>query len=263
MKLVAPAKINLDLKITGRRDDCYHTLSSTMMFTQWGDVMTLTPCDKLLFTVDGPYSHIFNGDLMSVERKSPNLIIRAIWAMADIAKRTPEFHIHLTKNIPSGAGLGGGSSDAAAIINALNTYWKMGLSFDDLCVVGLRLGAELPVCLHAKSAHVSGIGEVIEPANIAPLHLLIVWPDATLMTADVFAEYCVDDNGAGNNDLSLAAMRLCPDIQTILNDLQACDGCVSATMSGSGSACFGIFETEAQAKNALPCFKNAIVTKTV
>ena len=158
MKFTAPAKINLNLNITGRRDDGYHTLDSIMTFTKWGDEITVTPADELQFTVDGPYATIFTPELLSVERDSPNLIIRALWMMTDKAQQEPRFHIHLTKNIPTGAGLGGGSNDAAIVMKALNEYWNIGLSIEDLCAMGLTLGAELPVCLHGKPAHVRGIG---------------------------------------------------------------------------------------------------------
>jgi 4-diphosphocytidyl-2-C-methyl-D-erythritol kinase len=270
MKFIAPAKINLNLNITGRRDDGYHTLDSIMTFTQWADEITITPSDRLQFAVDGPYASIFTPELLSVERDSPNLIIRALWMMADTVKKEPNFKIQLTKNIPAGAGLGGGSSDAAVIMKALNKYWNMALSMDELCAMGLALGAELPVCLHGTSARVTGIGDIIEPVNIPPQHILITWPDHELSTIEVFTHYRQSglpftqfdgDWQSSQNDLTGASIELCPHIGELLSILMDCDGCKIARMGGSGSSCFGIFETAEQAQRALKCFTNGIVTQ--
>jgi 4-diphosphocytidyl-2-C-methyl-D-erythritol kinase len=272
MKFIAPAKINLNLNITGRRDDGYHTLDSIMVFTRWGDEITITPTDELTFTVDGPYASIFTSALLSVERDSSNLIIRALWVMADKAQQEPRFHIHLTKNIPAGAGLGGGSSDATTIMHALNNHWDMGLSMDELCTIGLALGAELPVCLHGTSARVTGIGDVITPIDIDPLHILIVWPDHELSTIEMFKHYqqsklpFTQFNGnwqSSQNDMTGSAIELCPDIGELLSTLIDCDGCVIARMSGSGSACFGVFKTVEQAQRAQSQFKNTISATTI
>ena len=269
MKFIAPAKINLNLNITGRRDDGYHTLDSIMVFTRWGDEITITPTDRLQFVVDGPYASIFDEPLLSVERDSPNLIIRALWMMADTAEKEPNFKIQLTKNIPAGAGLGGGSNDAAVIMKAINQYWNMELSIDDLCTMGLILGAELPICLHGTSARVTGIGDIIEPVNIPLQNILITWPDHPLSTIEVFNHYRQSglpftqfdgDWQLYHNDLTGSAIELCPHIGELLSTLTTCDGCEIARMSGSGSACFGIFETVDQAQRASQNFKNAIVT---
>ena len=269
MKFIAPAKINLNLNITGRRDDGYHTLDSIMVFTRWGDEITITPANDLKFTVDGEYADIFTPELLSVERDSPNLIIRALWIMADKAKKEPHFHIHLTKNIPAGAGLGGGSSDAAMIMRALNNHWDMGLSMDNLCIMGLTLGAELPVCLHGKPAHVRGIGDIITPIDIEPLYILIVWLNHELSTIEMFKHYHQSelpftqfnsDWQSSQNDLTGSAIQLCPNIGDLLSALMDCDGCIIARMSGSGSACFGIFKTAEQSEKASQNFKNSIST---
>lgn len=262
MNFIAPAKINLNLSIVGRRTDGYHFIQSDMVFTTWGDEITMAPSDQFTLTADGPYSNVFTGELLSTNRGSSNLIVKAIYMMVDHANKNPDFHIHVTKNIPAGAGLGGGSSDAAMVMHALNDQWNLNLSMDELCAMGLNLGAELPVCLHAPNpCHVSGIGDVIEPINIKPLNLLIVWPDTSLMTKDVFDVY--DGEQHKVNDLIGAAVSLCPDVGDIITKLQAIQGCQNAAMSGSGSACFGIFETVEQAESAKSQFKNAIVTVTI
>lgn len=282
MHRLAPAKINLNLGITGRRDDGYHLLHSVMVFTQWGDDITITPAEVFSLTVDGPYAAIFTEELLSTDRGASNLIVRAVYLMADKAGKNPAFHIHVTKNIPAGAGLGGGSSDAAAVMHMLNDYYALDLSMADLCAMGLTLGAELPVCLHAPSpCVVTGIGDKIEMRNDLPaLHLLIVWPDAGLMTKDVFGVYAnhpykpeaidsVPHDGrpmdwikADGNHLTAAAIELCPQIGELLSDLQESDGCIFSRMSGSGSACFGVFDTKEAAEAASENFKNCVVTTT-
>lgn len=272
MRVRAPAKINLNLSITGRQDDGYHLLDSVMVFTSWGDDIIIKSASEFKLTADGPFSNIFTAELLSTNRGAPNLIVKAVYMMADRAGRNPDIHIHVTKNIPAGAGLGGGSSDAAAVMHALNDLWDMNLSLDELCAMGLELGAELPICLHGRAAKVTGIGDIITPVEVSPLHLLIVWPDTGLLTKDVFAQYRQlnvpftdghDEWMSANNDLTPAAIELCPEIGELLSDLAESDGCILSRMSGSGSACFGVFDNEKAAKAALPKFKNAVVTGVV
>jgi len=286
IKLHAPAKVNLHLHITGQRDDGYHYLDSIMGFTQWGDEIQITPSDTLSFTVEGPYANIFDEDeaLKSLESDSANLIIRATHLMAERANKKPNIHIHLIKKIPAGAGLGGGSSDAAAVMRGLNDLWDMQLTIDELCQIGLTLGAELPICLHQKPCHVKGIGDLIEPLDykVSEKAFVIAWPDQGLLTAGVFqhfqsiphkntimsverASFDIKDDCYGyiattSNDLTGAAIELCPEIATLLSDLISCDGCILSRMSGSGSACFSAFESLEDAENAAKQFKNAVVT---
>ncbi len=266
MKFTAPAKINLNLRITGRREsDGYHLLDSNMVFTRWGDEIIITPSNEFTLTADGAYANVFTGELLSTNRGAPNLIVKAVYMIADKANRTPDIHVHITKNIPSGAGLGGGSSDAAAVMHALNDIWDLGLSINELCAMGLELGAEIPVCLHAKPSRVTGIGDVIEPIEISPLNLLITWPDTPLLTKDVFDVYRQNPQigSEGVNHLADAAISLCPEIKDLIDKLHHSEGCQSASMSGSGSACYGIFETIQQAEIACAQFKNGVTTRTL
>jgi 4-diphosphocytidyl-2-C-methyl-D-erythritol kinase len=269
----SPAKINLNLHITGRRGDGYHLIDSHMVFTKWGDTITLTPSEKLSFTVDGDCASMFIGDLKSVNRTSKNLIIQAVYAMADRANRDPQFNINLTKNIPSGAGLGGGSSNAATTMLAINEQWNNPFTTDDLYKIGLTLGAELPVCLYQKTAHVQGIGDIVNPMPLGeiPSNIVIAWPDESLLTKDIFQTY--QNNGQefdlpfGNdldliakNSLQSVAIQLCPDIQGIIMKMKQSDGCIQSKMTGSGSACFGLFDCPNNAKNAAELFQNSTVT---
>lgn len=269
---LAPAKLNLDLYVTGRRADGYHLLDSIMTFTQWGDQLVIEPSEQLSLAVSGPQSHILTGELLSTERNSPNLVIKAVYAMADAVGRGPNVQIHLEKNIPSGAGLGGGSSDAAATMHALNELWGHALSLDELCTIGLQFGAEIPVCLRGQPTRVQGIGEVMTSVDIPQMNIVIAWPDQPLMTADVFQAFknknCDfddvpkdrDDFKNGKNSLTQAAISLCPDIKDIIDQMANMDGCEVTRMTGAGSACFGIFKTNVQAEKAVTLFENSIWT---
>lgn len=277
---IAPAKINLSLHITGRRQDGYHMLDSVMCFTEWGDVLTLTPASDLTMTAEGSYAHLFQGDMAAIDPHSPNLIAKAVYLMASHARKIPQFHIHVVKNIPAGAGLGGASADAAAVMHMLNEYWQLGLSLETLCDLGLRLGAELPVCLHGHPSHVRGIGETVHPVPIPELPIVIAWPDTPLATQDVFECYRHAAQPfsepvtysphnfdawlqAANNDLTGTAIELCPAIGNILSYFHDCTGIRMARMSGSGSACLGIFDSHENADRAAATFPNATATKNL
>lgn len=244
-----------------------------MVFTQFGDHISIASADAPVITVTGPQGHIVTGDLLSVERDSPNLIIKALYAMCDATGYAPNIHIALEKHIPAGAGLGGGSADAAAMMQALNKLWGNPLPDTSLAQIGLKLGAELPVCLAKTATRVQGIGDIITPVPHLPrLPVLIVWPDYALLTARVFKHYresavafdrplpdlpqnddfetWVDYLSATTNGLTETATDLCSDIADIIRLLTAQKGCRLARMSGSGSASFGIFDTMDAMHNA-------------
>ncbi len=281
MKVTAPAKINLNLNIIGQRDDGYHLLDSVIAFTEWGDKITIKEDDKLSFTPVGPHGEVFTGPLLSTEKNAPNLLIQAVHLMADKAKKAPNINVRLAKHIPVGAGLGGGSSDAATMMLALNKMWDMNLSPEELREMGLALGAELPICLHRRPARVTGIGEVIEDISVPALPLVVVWPEQGLLTQLVFNEfdknpsYSKDLNGQkipeeslrftewmknNSNDLTGAASALCPDIEPLLAELWECYGCQLTRMTGSGAACYGVFDSKQSAEAAAEKFPNAVVT---
>ena len=275
----ARAKINLSLHVTGRRGDGYHLLDSVIVFTRWSDDIVFEPSRTggLSLLVAGDQGRTLFGDLLTAERGAPNLVVRAAYAMADAAQRPLNGTITLHKNIPIGAGLGGGSADAAAVMHLLNDLWDRPLSMDELCAIGLTLGAELPVCLREQATRVQGVGDILTPiTDIPPFFMVIAWPDQSLLTADVFAAYrkmgtnfdaalsnaAVSDATQAHNSLTAAAISLCPAIQQILDMMTRQNGCTLARMSGSGSACFGIFDTMDQAEKAAGQFKNAVVTQT-
>ena len=264
MKIIAPAKLNLYLHITGRRDDGYHLLDSLFAFTTFGDAITVTPSSSLTLTIDGPFSSAFKKQ--SVEN---NLVFRAALLLKNEYAVNTGAHIHLTKNIPISAGLGGGSSDAATILKALNNLWELQSSNEELANIGLSLGADIPACLYQKTALISGIGEQIKPIYLPfqSMVMLLVNPNLPLSTQTVFKQYhqCnapfsspvnADllktplDCAAYHNDLEPPAMTLLPVINDLIQFLKEQNHCLFARMSGSGPTCFGLFSNMASAELA-------------
>jgi 4-diphosphocytidyl-2-C-methyl-D-erythritol kinase len=250
----APAKINLDLCITGRRADGYHELDSLVVFGPPADRLILEPADRLTLELGGPFAK-------ALADEPDNLVMRAARRLAEYAGRPAEARIRLEKNLPVAAGLGGGSGDAAAALRGLNRLWRLGLGPGELRSLGLGLGADLPVCLAARPARMRGIGERLEWApGLPPLALLLVNPNRALATAAVFEGLGavpppVPEPGppprdwkrllawlrARANHLEAPARRLEPAIETVLEVLAAQAGCALARMSGSGPTCFGLF----------------------
>jgi 4-diphosphocytidyl-2-C-methyl-D-erythritol kinase len=266
----APAKLNLFLHVIGRRPDGYHELESLVVFTEFGDELEIDASQpQLSLSVRGPAL----GEWTLPWETRDNSVMRAAELLLKLsAQKRKGARIHLIKNIPIAAGLGGGTSDAAATLRALNEVWRIGLPQDKLERLGLELGADVPVCLRRRPTLVSGIGERLSDAQLpTPLHLVIAHTKHMLPTMDVFQESRPSDwHGAApappgvlrdahslaeflagtRNDLEAPAVRLQPQISTLLSDLRATKGCLLARMSGSGAACYGIFETDAAASAA-------------
>lgn len=248
MTLVAPAKINLMLHILGRREDGYHLLQSAMAFADIGDRIALEPGKGFALIVEGVFKNHAPAD-------ETNLVARAVRVMEKQAGRSADVIVRLEKNIPAGAGLGGGSADAACVMHALNDLWGQPFTLTQLQAMGMTLGAELPVCLAGAAQWVEGIGELLSPLAMAPLDVVIVWPGVTLATADVFRAYAKPYSvpmrkpdavtrdwldGCGN-DLRDAACALVPDVARAI----AASG---GRMSGSGSAVFAVQDSIDAAK---------------
>ena len=253
---LAPAKINLDLYVTGRRADGYHELDSLTAFTAFGDRLALREHDRLELELRGPLA----GPLAA---EPDNLVLRAARGLAAFAGRKAAVRITLDKRIPVAAGLGGGSADAAAALRGLNRLWRLRMAPADLAGIAAELGADVPVCLAGRTARMRGKGEQIELWDgLPPLAVLLVNPNLPLATAAVFGALeaipsagerswpppCEADAflawlGTGANHLEAPAVRLLPQIQDVLALLAAQDGCALARMSGSGATCFGLFAT--------------------
>jgi len=236
----APAKLNLFLHITGRRSDGYHLLQSVFMLIDW--------CDTLHFDLrpDGIISREDLGSPLPVE----DLIVRAARALKTASSSPLGVHIGIEKRIPAQAGMGGGSSDAASTLLALNQLWKLDFSLEKLSRIGLQLGADVPFFLGGLNAWVEGIGEIMTPISLPKSRFLVVKPADGLDTKLIFSNqelkrdtetaiisgFAADIFGFGQNDLQSVAQTLCPGVTQALNWLDA-QG-LSGRMTGSGSAVF-------------------------
>ncbi|MBF0437246.1 MAG: 4-(cytidine 5'-diphospho)-2-C-methyl-D-erythritol kinase [Magnetococcales bacterium] len=256
----APAKVNLYLRIAGRRRDGYHLLQSGMVFFPWFDRVEIdTDTDDITLTCEP-------GVTASQEE---NLAWRAAETLRRLANIPAGARIHLRKHIPHGSGLGGGSSDAALVLLALNRMWGLHWPVPRLAAVGLELGADVPFFVGGVAARVSGIGEQRTPCNDCPdLHLVVVHPDQPLATAAVyrgvtssllaradletFPVWAAQHTRNGlllANDLQPIACGLAPIIETVIAKLTS-RGARHTVMSGSGSAVFGVFRDADDAKRA-------------
>ena len=264
MKIRANAKINWLLDITGVRDDGYHLMDMLMQPVTLHDTIMLEPDCQLTLTVEGtPY----------IPPDSRHLAMRAAAALREAAGCGKGAHIHVIKRIPAGAGMGGGSADAAAVLHGLNRLWGLSLDRDALCGIGLKLGADVPFCLMGGLRRVQGIGEIMTEAGPAPTaHLCVIQPCEGLPTGEVFrlwhrAEAVrnhpdIDETGRmlAGMDIRGACGRLFNALQPVSESLrpeigEACrllelQGAVRALMTGSGSAVFGVFDSAEQAEAA-------------
>jgi 4-diphosphocytidyl-2-C-methyl-D-erythritol kinase len=240
----APAKLNLFLHITGRRADGYHLLQSVFMLLDW--------CDTLHFELrlgDKTGGKISREDL-STPLPDDDLVMKAAQALQATTGTTMGAHIRIAKSIPAQAGMGGGSSDAATTLLALNRLWKLNLSKQQLAQIGLKLGADVPFFIHGDNAWVEGIGEQISPVEVPKAHFLVVKPESGLSTQSIFNDaglkrdsqnaiisgFAANPFGFGRNDLQAVAQELCPDVSTALNLLENLG--LQPRMTGSGSAVF-------------------------
>ncbi|WP_421913987.1 4-(cytidine 5'-diphospho)-2-C-methyl-D-erythritol kinase [Mesorhizobium sp.] len=260
----AHAKVNLALHVTGRRDDGYHRIESLAVFTRFGDRIETELADGDTFSVSGRYAS-------EVPLDGANLVLQARDALRKEAglQKTPPVAIRLEKNLPVAAGIGGGSSDAAAVLRGLVQIWNLDIDKAALARIGLALGADVPMCLAAKPLIARGIGEELSMApDFSSLGLVLVNPGTAVATADVFKALTrrdheglpplprvLDFHGVRNwleitrNDLEPAALAMQPAIGRALSQLNRA-GAGFARMSGSGATCFGLFETGNVAKRA-------------
>jgi 4-diphosphocytidyl-2-C-methyl-D-erythritol kinase len=271
----APAKVNLYLRIVGRRADGYHLLDSLIGFASLADRVTAETAETLSLAIDGPFA-----SALADEPADDNLVLRAARALAEALGITPGARLRLTKNLPVAAGLGGGSADAAATLRALLALWRADLSEARLQALAAGLGADVPVCLAGRPATVAGIGEVIRPAPALPFcGLVLVNPGVALPTPDVFRAAAARRTAFSEplplrqapptvaalaqalavrgNDLTDAAIALVPEIAAVLARLRATPGCRYAAMSGSGVTCFALYDDLPGAEHARLVLRDA------
>ncbi len=245
IEVFAPAKINLTLHVTGQRDDGYHLLDSLVVFADFGDFLTVAPSDEMEMTVSGPFAK-------GVPTDHRNLC----WKAAELFGESVS--IHLTKNLPHAAGIGGGSSDAAAVLNAMT------LLFDRPCVGDpVSLGADVPVCQVGKAVRMQGVGEVLTPLDFEPICAVLVNPRVEVPTPVVFKGLACKTNPMMSvppktgtrgwlteqrNDLEGPAIAAAPVIHEVLQALSQLEGVRLVRMSGSGATCFGVFDNRSHAE---------------
>ena len=252
---IARAKVNLALHVVGRRADGYHLLDSLVAFADFGDVVTVEPAPSLSLSITGPMA-------AGLSAGSDNLVLKAAQMLGSPLGAA----ITLEKRLPIASGIGGGSADAAATMQALRALW--GCALPDAGQV-LALGADVPVCLAGQSCRMAGIGDQISPIALPPAHLVLVNPGVGLSTAAVFGALLCRDNPPlppaapmpdavalaaylchCRNDLEAPALSLVPQIGAVLAALQGQKGCLLARMSGSGATCFGLFASASAAEAA-------------
>jgi 4-diphosphocytidyl-2-C-methyl-D-erythritol kinase len=241
----ARAKVNLTLAVVGRRSDGFHLLDSIVAFADIADELEFEEWPHFELSIGGPFA-------ASVPNDRANLIARAARALFP---ELPPLRISIEKNIPVGAGLGGGSADAAATLRGLTKLY--GLTRPDLPVMAAGLGADVPACLYSRACRMTGAGESVLPIlHFRPRHAVLVNPGVSLSTAAVFREFAANPNRSRErcrNDLTTPSMRLAPVIGDVLDELERQPGATVVRMSGSGPACFGLFPSASQADYA--CFK--------
>lgn len=255
---IARAKVNLTLEVLGRRADGYHQLASLVAFAGISDEFELVEASSWRLRCRGPMSGAIVGD---------NLVDRAARAVQSAWPSAATGHAELLKVLPVAAGIGGGSSDAAAALRALRRLNAATPGAPDWLLLARQLGADVPVCLANCLAFVRGVGEQIDPIDIqVVLPAVLVNPGVTLSTASVFADlaapplqpeaddaatpefrdasHLLDWVSAGRNDLEAPALRLAPAVGRVRAALLASPGCRLTRLSGSGPTCFGLFETD-------------------
>ena len=250
----APAKINLFLHVTGRRADGYHLLQTVFRFLDVGDSLQFTPREDGQVIQTMPLPGVAPGQ---------DLTVRAALALRAAAGVNAGVSIALDKKLPLGGGLGGGSSDAATTLLALNHLWRCGLSRPALMEMGLSLGADVPVFIHGHSAFGEGVGEKLSNVDCPAAWYLVVVPPVVVSTAEIFTapELRRDTEamlpqawrpGMGVNDLEPVTCQRYPDVQRHLDWLRALvgagSGAIRAAMSGSGACCFAEFADETAAR---------------
>ncbi len=273
VRVFAPAKINLTLKVGRLRADGLHPLQSVVMFADVGDVVAAAPANALSLVVHGEFAE-------SVEAGDDNLVVRAAAALAKAADM-PDAGAALTleKNLPVASGVGGGSSDAAATLRALNEIWALDWPIQRLSEVAQPLGADVPVCVAAQTAFMTGAGESFCPVSAPPLAAVLVNPLIPLPTGNVYRQYdrmnlggaiefrepphwpgaeaALAEIAALANDLEPAARALLPEIDEIAAMMRADARVLHAGLSGSGATMFALVPNSGDASELAETWQRA------
>ena len=246
LSLLCPAKLNLFLHITGRREDGYHELQTVFQLLDWGDTLHITPDNSGRVSLSCDVPELAGPD---------NLILRAAGLLEHGSHGAA---LHLEKRVPMGGGLGGGSSDAATTLLALNHLWGLDIPAQELARLGATLGADVPVFVGGHSAWAEGIGEILTPLELPQRWYLVVAPQCHVSTGEIFSHRQLTRNstpikmaaffqGDSRNDCQDLVRRLYPEVDKALNLL---DIFGESRLTGSGGCVFVSFDNEADAKGA-------------
>ena len=249
----APAKLNLFLHVVGRRSDGYHLLQTVFRFLDFSDQVSLTIRDDNKIQLNTP--------ILGVPAEK-NLCVQAARLLQKESGTSLGVEISLKKRIPMGGGLGGGSSDAATTLLALNRLWNLNWSREELMGLGLNLGADVPVFIFGENAFAEGIGEKLKPIKLLPAWYLVLTPPVHVSTADIFASKELTRNtipvkippfsvGLGHNDLESVVCLAYPQVARHLEWLRQLNRTTMVAMTGSGACVFAEFITESAARMAL------------
>jgi 4-diphosphocytidyl-2-C-methyl-D-erythritol kinase len=263
LTLPAPAKVNLFLHVTGRRDDGYHLIESLFAPIDLADSVLLRARD------DGRIRRI--GEVPGVPEHS-DLTIRAAHALRDEARIAQGVDIDIDKRIPMGAGLGGGSSDAATVLVGLNALWRLHWPRDRLARIGLRLGADVPFFLGDGAAFAHGIGEVLTPVSLPRTWIALATPALQVSTAEIFAapdltrttpsaKINIFSESYGRNDLQAVAAARFAEIRETIQRLTRASA--SARLTGSGASVIATFADEAAARDAIALLPPGVAGRVV
>ena len=248
ISILAPAKLNLFLHITGRRDNGYHELQTVFQLLNYGDQLTFLARDDDKITITPEIPGISFED---------NLITKAASLIKKRSTNSCGVDIILEKKLPMGGGIGGGSSDAAATLVALNKLWCVGLSPKELATLGLQLGADVPVFVQGKTAWAEGVGEDLQPLELKPLWYCVLAPNCHVSTTDIFSQKDLTrdtspitipaflDQG-GRNDCQSIVEQLYPPVKNALEWLNQYS---PAQMTGTGACVFASFSSQAEAES--------------
>lgn len=247
----APAKINLFLHITGRREDGYHTLQTVFQLLDWGDELQIRVRD------DGKIQRVASDGYAVPE--ADDLVIRAAKLLQEKTGTTLGAELAVSKRIPLGGGFGGGSSDAATVLRVLNVLWRCGLDVDELAALGLQLGADVPVFVRGFTAWAEGVGETLSPLNLPEAAYLLVDSGVSVPTRELFQSSQLTRNAApatiadfvsgtvlGNAFEPVLRARE-PSVDRLLEFLSQLG---PASLTGTGGGCFVRFQNHAEAQAA-------------
>lgn len=254
LEIHCPAKLNLFLHIIGRREDGYHQLQSVFQLIDWCDVLTLKPISE---------NEIRRIDPIPGVPPEQDLVVRAAQALKDFCKTNQGVEIGLKKMIPMGAGLGGGSSDAASTLIGLNTLWGLHLDTASLCQLGLKLGADVPFFIFGQNAFVEGIGEKLQAISLKTQDFVVIFPNQGIATAQIFQDpqltrdhapitidgFLASPSSYQSNDCQAVAVQKCPEVKQALDWIYQAVPNSAPCMSGSGSSVFAALDPKTDTAN--------------